>query len=51
MCVTTVAPSLTKVSIMEISSPVVYVDVAILIPFPTEKSKIWIDSPIFQGSV
>jgi hypothetical protein len=48
MCVTTSAPSSAKLLVSDISYPVLFVDAAILIPFPKEKTK-WVDASAFQS--
>ncbi len=50
MCVTTSAPSSAKSLVSDISYPVLFVDAAILIPFPKEKTK-WVDASTFQPQV
>ncbi len=50
MCVTTTALTSDKRHVLDISSPVIYVDAGIIIPFPREKSK-WIDTSAFQDQV
>ncbi|XP_046456169.1 glutamate receptor ionotropic, kainate glr-3-like [Daphnia pulex] len=49
MCVTWGAPSIAKASVMDVSYPVVYVDSSIMIPFPRQKSKIWVQETTFEG--
>jgi hypothetical protein len=49
MCVTTSAPASSKTPVQDISYPVVYVDSAILIPFPKEKTK-WIVTSTFKNN-
>lgn len=51
MCVTTTAPTVSKQSIMSFSQPVIFVDAAIIIPFPEEKAKILLANPIFLPTV
>jgi|688.fasta_scaffold1012992_1 hypothetical protein len=51
MCVTWSAPSSTKSQIVDVSYPVVFVDSSIIIPFPKEKNKVWIDQSTFEGLV
>ncbi|XP_032783809.2 glutamate receptor U1 [Daphnia magna] len=48
MCVTMSVASSGKANIVDISYPVVYADSAILIPFPTENSRIWSETSSFQ---
>nr|CAH0105719.1 unnamed protein product [Daphnia galeata] len=49
MCVTWVAHSSSKSPILDVSYPVVFVDSSIIIPFPKEKNKVWIDHSTFEG--
>jgi hypothetical protein len=51
MCVTWGAPSIAKASVMDVSYPVVYVDSSIMIPFPRQKSRIWVQETTFEGLV
>lgn len=51
LCVTTAAPTSSKENILESAYPLVFVDAAIVIPFPSEKSKLWLDTSTFTGSV
>ncbi|EFX61815.1 hypothetical protein DAPPUDRAFT_271748 [Daphnia pulex] len=48
MCVTTSAPASSKTPVQDISYPVVYVDSAIVIPFPKEETK-WIVTSTFKN--
>ncbi len=48
MCVSTGAPASSKTLVQDISYPVVYVDSAILIRFPKEKTK-WTDISVIQN--
>ena len=50
MCVSTSAPSSARLLVLDVSYPVVFVDAAIVIPFPTEKTK-WVDISAFQYQV
>ena len=43
MCINTIALDSPKRQVMDISYPILFVDTAILIPFPREESK-WIDA-------
>ncbi|KAI9558833.1 hypothetical protein GHT06_015622 [Daphnia sinensis] len=49
MCVTMSVASSNKAKILDVSYPVVYADSAILIAFPTEKSKIWSETSSFEA--
>jgi hypothetical protein len=49
MCVTISAPASSKTPVQDISYPVMYVDSAILIPFPKEKTK-WIVTSTFKNN-
>jgi hypothetical protein len=51
MCVTWGAPSLAKASVMDVSYPVVFTDSSIMIPFPRQKSRIWVQETTFEGLV
>lgn len=51
MCVTWAAHSSSKSPILDVSYPVVFVDSSIIIPFPKEKNKVWIDHSTFEGLV
>lgn len=48
MCVSTSAPASAKTPVQDISYPLVFVDSAILIPFPKEKTK-WADISVIQN--
>jgi hypothetical protein len=48
MCVSTGAPASSKTLVQDISYPVIYVDSAILIRFPKEKTK-WTDISVIQN--
>jgi hypothetical protein len=50
MCASTSAPSSAKFPVLDTSYPVVFVDSAILIPFPKEKTK-WLEPSVFQNEV
>jgi len=49
MCVSTSAPASSKTRVQDISYPVVYVDSAILIPFPKVKTK-WVEASAIQNT-
>lgn len=51
MCVSTVAPLYVKRPIMDFSQPVDFVEAGIIIPFPAENPKIWVDASVFLTDV
>lgn len=51
MCVSTVAPAPGKKPVMDISHYVNFVETGILIAFPTEKGRAWVDSSVFDKHV
>lgn len=51
MCISTTAPAPSKLSVMEYSQSVNFVETGILIPFPSERGKAWVDTTVFQNKV
>lgn len=48
---TTGAPTISRQAVVDFSYPVIYVDAAIIVPFPREESKIWLETVGFQRTV